>query len=130
MTMRDLLPGVYTALRLAAFDISDNISFIQSIDSGEREYKTDEGRARSREKQVNEIRRRIERAKIEVAEELTRAGRPDLIEPFQKFVDRHLSRENAGKLIERLFDEERRYDGPTPRGARNVAGQYTYDLLD
>ena len=130
MTMRDLLPGVYTALRLAAFDISDNISFIQSIDSGEREYKTDEGRARSREKQVNEIRRRIERAKVEVTGELTRAGRPDLVGPFQRFIDRYLGKEHAGKMIENVFAEERTYKGPTTRGMWNRPGQYTYDLLD
>lgn len=130
MTMRDLLPNVYTALRLAAFDISDHIAFIQDIDAGRREYKSEATRQMTRRNMQNKVRQRKEMAKSEVAEELTRAGRPDLIEPFQKFVDRYLSRENAGKLIERLFDEERRYDGPTPRGARNVAGQYIYDLLD
>lgn len=130
MTMRDLLPGVYTALRLAAFDISDHISFIRSIDSGEREYKTVEGRAQSRKRQVNEIRRRIERAKVDVTGELIRVGRPDLVGPFQRFIDRHLGKEHAGKVIESVFAEERTYKGPTTRGMWNRPGQYTYDLLD
>lgn len=91
----------------AAYDISDSIAVFMDLDEGYLAYSNEAAEQGRRTLEARKIDRRKERAKHDVAEELEAAGRPDLVAPFQAFIDKYLGRRCAARLVEELFNEER-----------------------
>lgn len=107
MTARELLPGVYKALIEAAYDMSESTTLIHDLDHGISDWKSPARAKGQKTLAVQRVKRRKEQVKHDVSRELEAAGRPDLVEPFQRFIDRYMTNRHASRLIEALFNTER-----------------------
>ena len=114
MTVGEALPVVRKRLEAKALTVSTLRDELAEAEALFWQYRHDgiKSHATIQRKRATTLRRRIAanttRAVINLRDDLTAAGRDDLIEPLTEFAKKCLARQDAYKQVNRLFEAEQK----------------------
>lgn len=110
MTIGEALPVVRKRLEAKALMVSSLREELAEAEALSKRYRDDgkKGLATIQKRRATKLRRRIgantTRAVVNLRDDLTAAGRDDLIEPLTEFAKKCLARQDAYRRVNRLFE--------------------------